>query len=415
MQPSPDDDRRRMLVREQRRSDVSRGESLADRQAEAVISGQDGDALVARPAEVPGRPVRVRERVDLFPLVPPDVADPDVVGPGLDREAVRVAKAVGDDPARVRVAAAGVGVLGPGGPAVGVDADDGPAESRRIAARTQVLRPEGAALGGRRRRVGAARVAARVDRCRRARQRAAQLTVVRGGAEARTLATRCVEGAFRTEHQGTDRVAWVLLAPVLDQDVLIAAHDAARGGQPGEATGDDAAVAGPGRRVRAAVVVRIARGRRPARRARHLAEDVVVRVHHVDVRTARREGRIDGQAHQAAIPVVVDVRVEIGEHRRGGVVDARVELDGPALLGDEDVPVRCERDRHRVVEPGEHHLVLERGGHAGAGLGKDGGSRERQDADEQREKAGGSQEPSCVMHVDAYPEETRVTFVPSTM
>ena len=63
------------------------------------------EVLVARPAEVrrAGRARRRRQVVELFPGVVADVADPEVVGPGPEREPERVAQAVAHDPPLVRV------------------------------------------------------------------------------------------------------------------------------------------------------------------------------------------------------------------------------------------------------------------------------------------------------------------------
>src|SRR4051794_41824068 len=86
-----------MVVLEPRADGGSRRvQALAQVQVERVVGGLPALALVARPAEVAdGR--RVREAVDLLPRVPADVTHPQLAGARPEREAVRVAEAVGDD------------------------------------------------------------------------------------------------------------------------------------------------------------------------------------------------------------------------------------------------------------------------------------------------------------------------------
>src|SRR5207302_3840172 len=82
-------------------------EALAKRQVRAVIAALGGVSLVARPAEVLGDGVGgVGDPVDLLPGAPADVADPQLVGTRPGRDPERIAKAIGDDPAGVRVSAA---------------------------------------------------------------------------------------------------------------------------------------------------------------------------------------------------------------------------------------------------------------------------------------------------------------------
>ena len=117
----------------------------------SVVAGLPRVALVARPAEVlDDRVGRVDDPVDLLPVVPADVADPELARPGPEREAERVAQAVGDDPARVRVGAAGERVAGRPAPVAGSTRMIEPSRRGRIAGRAQVLAAQRAALGGRR-------------------------------------------------------------------------------------------------------------------------------------------------------------------------------------------------------------------------------------------------------------------------
>ena len=180
--------------------------------------------------------------------------------------------------------------------------------------------------------------------------RSAPLPVV-GRIEVRAVARRQVEGPFRTEHQAADRMARELLAPILDEDVLGPGHDATDRGQPGQPARHDAAVGRGARRVRASVVGRAAgrdvrvRGG-PARRVGRIlrvAQDVVVGVQDVHVRAARRKARVDREAEHAPVPVVVDVRRQVGEDRRRGVGHARVAKDDALLLGHEDRSVAPRR------------------------------------------------------------------------
>jgi hypothetical protein len=130
----------------------------------------------------------------------------------------------------------------------------------------------------------------------------------------------------------------VLLAPVVDQHLLGAGHLVARGGQAGEASADDAAVAS-----------RIPTG--VAKRRRRAADRGVKRVEHVDIRSSRRETRIERKPEHPAIPVVVHVRPQIGEEVGRAVVEVAEDLDLAALLRDEDAPVGGELDRRWIGQP----------------------------------------------------------------
>ncbi len=138
-------------------------------------------------------------------------------------------------------------------------------------------------------------------------------------------------------------MARVLLAPVVDQDLLVRAERQHR-----EAPADHAAI-----RRRAGwgvAAVGPARSRRPDRG--------VVRVRDVQP-PVRCEVRIQRDPHQAAVPEVVDVRSQVRVGVRSLIVEAAEHLDQPALERHEDAAVRGELDRHRVVEAGPDDVLLE--------------------------------------------------------
>ena len=209
----------------------------------------------------------------------------------------------------------------------------------------QVLAAQGAALG-RRRGHGAAdparRVAAGVEG-------AAVLAVV-GEVEAGPVAAGHVQGAVGPEGQVADRVARVLLAPVVDEHLLGAGHLVAGGGQARQPARDHAAVAGRPRRVGAGVA--------PGRR--RPADGGVVGVEDVHVRAGREVG-VHGHAEHAPVPEVVDVGPEVGEHRRRLVGLVVEDLDDAALLGHEDAAVGGELDVGRVGEPAPDDRLREAG------------------------------------------------------
>ncbi len=94
-----------MLVGVVRARDGVRRKVLADRETERVVTGLPRVPLEARPAEVlDGRVRRAVDRVDLLVVVPADVADPDLVRSGAEREPERIPEPVRDDAPRVRVA-----------------------------------------------------------------------------------------------------------------------------------------------------------------------------------------------------------------------------------------------------------------------------------------------------------------------
>src|SRR5207248_5858885 len=145
--------------------------------------------------------------------------------PGPQREAERVAEAVRDDPAQVRVAARALRVRREPGARCGVDAEDGAVQDHRLAGRAaRALAAERAALARRRRQGGAdgaRRVAARIRRGRGwAAGGPAELAVV-GIPEVRALPAGGVERTVSAEVEVADRVARELLAPALDQHLLV--------------------------------------------------------------------------------------------------------------------------------------------------------------------------------------------------
>src|SRR5262249_10538651 len=77
-------------------------EKVAHVQVGGLEARLDGGALVAGPAEVQDTGRRIRDPVDLLPVVPPDVADPDLVRSRSDRQAKRIPEAVPDDPILTR-------------------------------------------------------------------------------------------------------------------------------------------------------------------------------------------------------------------------------------------------------------------------------------------------------------------------
>ncbi len=333
-------------------------EALADVEVGEVIAGLRGDALVAGPAEVGGGAARrVGDPVDLLPVVHADVADPGFVGARPDRHPERVSQAEGDDPLLVRVAAGRERVAGHAGAGVGIDAKDRAAEAGRVRGRARVLAAQRASL---RRRGGeggagfARRVAARVDRV--------PLLAPVGEVEAGSLAATDVELAVGAEGQVADRVARVLLAPVGDQ-VRLRRHRVAGDRQFRQPTGDHAAVGGRPGRSRAGVAVDA--GRSPARRV--AAGNGVAGVEDIHI-GAGREQRVEHHPQQPAVPEVVDVGAQVGDGRRGVVVEPVELFDHTGLLGDEDAAVRGEGERARFRQPGKGDGVLEATGHRPPGV-----------------------------------------------
>ena len=149
-------------------------------------------------------------------------------------------------------------------------------------------------------------------------------------------------------------MARVLLAPVLDEDRFRGADRVAGHGEARESTADQAAVGRRSGRSRARVA--------PAGRWRATAEDVVVGIEHVHVRAvpgSAGQARVKGEPEQAPIPEVVDVGRQATERRRRRIGQVVEDLDGAALLGDEDAAVGGEPDGHRVHEAGPDGRLLE--------------------------------------------------------
>ena len=216
----------------------------------------------------------------------------------------------------------------------------------------QVLAAKGAALGGRG-SLGPADagrwVPAGIDRI-------AALPVVRE-AEAGPVPGADIERAVGAEPEAADRVARVLLAPgVLDQHLLGTGHDVAQRLEPREPAADHAAVVGRPRRVRAAVGGHARRA--PAREVVGVGQIEVVCVEDVHVRLGGEVG-VEREAQEAAVPEVVDLGSQVGEHGRRRVVEVVEDLDQAALLGNEHAPVAGELDRRRLGQSGEDDLLLE--------------------------------------------------------
>src|SRR6185503_6331061 len=201
------------------------------------------------------------------------------------------------------------------------------------------------------------RIATRVHAGDDGRGRPALLAVVDPG-EARPVPGADVQGAIWAEREVPDRVAGELLAPVLDEDLLRPDDRRTVDREARQPGADDAAVGGRPGRVRASVA--------PARRVRRRAEDVVVGVQDIHVRAvaagAVGDGRVEGHAEEAPIPVVVHVRLEVGVDRRGGVGQVVEDLDHAALLGDEHTAVCGKAQDRRVREAGPDRGLLEAGG-----------------------------------------------------
>ena len=314
-------------------------ERLAEVQVDRVVALQATRALVARPAEVAHRRRWVGHAVDLLPVVPADLAEPDLVGAGTHGDAERVAEAVGDDPAGIGIARARVVRQRVAG--VRVHAQDGSAEPGGVGGRAHVLGPESTALRGGR-RLGAAdtrrRVPARVARN--------PLLPPVGDVVVRALPGADVQRAVGAERQRADRMARVLLAPVLDQDLLEAAAEAR------QAAGHDTAVL-HGARRRGALVT-------PAGERRRVRV-LVVRVEDIDVRAPGREAGVESESEQSAVPEVVDLPAEVGIQGRRRVAEVLEDLDPAALLGDEDPAVGREADGRRLLQAAQRDRVLEAG------------------------------------------------------
>ncbi len=248
-----------------------------------------------------------------------------------------------------------------------------PSRLRRVAARAQVLRTQGPAL------------VRRVPAWVRAVVGEAELAVVRL-VEVGAVAARHIERAFGSEGERTDRVARVLLAPVGDQ---VPGPGHRQVGQIDreaiETTGDHATIGIAAGTAGTDGWARVVHGRvRPGGIAA-AAEDVVVGVERVQIRAAGRELRVDREAEQAAIPVVVDGGGQVGDGRRRRIGQAVELLDASVLLGDEHhAAVGREHDGRRIAQAAPQQPILETGRHGRRRVrGGDRGRGEReQDAQE---------------------------------
>src|SRR4029079_17777675 len=91
------DDLVAVVVLEERIDDGVVRQVLANRKTRRVVSGLSLDTLEARPAEVPEDAVgRIVNRVDLLPVVPSHIPDPDLVRAGAKRETEWISEAVCD-------------------------------------------------------------------------------------------------------------------------------------------------------------------------------------------------------------------------------------------------------------------------------------------------------------------------------
>ncbi len=352
---------RPVVVRVVRRGDRRRSlrvERLAEVEVEGVVPTLAPVSLVARPAEVLDAGRGRLEPVDLLPGVPAHVAGPDLVRARPHGDPEGVAQAVCHDPARVQVGAGRVRVVGHGRAGVGVHAEDRAVEARGIARASHVLAAQGSTLGrGRSHRAAtpAGWIPARVDRV-------AVLAVVRE-VEARAVTPAHVQRAIGAEGEAAERVAWILLAPVLDQHLL-----GARGVQPREPAADHAAVVRGPRRCGAGVA--------PARRGGR-ARVLVVRVQRVDERAPGGEPRVEGHPLQPSIPEVVHPGGEVREHGRGRVREVIEDQDASALLRDEHPAVGREPYGHRVRQPAPDRGLLEVRGRSRGRCRERRGTRER--------------------------------------
>ena len=167
-----------------------------------VAPGMRARPLVTRPTEVlDNAVVDIRDPVHLFVDRPADIADPQLLRSGSEREPERVAQTSGDDPALVGVVTRTQRIAGHRCPGVRVESQYRAAQPGRITGSAQILRAERAALIG--------RVAARVS----------PLSVV-DDLMVRAFARAEVQRAVRAEPQRAHRMARELLAPVVDQYVL---------------------------------------------------------------------------------------------------------------------------------------------------------------------------------------------------
>ena len=354
------EDRRAVVVRVVRRSYGRRTghvEVLADVEVGAIVAGLAVVPLVARPTEVLDRYVGgAHESIDLFPRVPANVANPQLIRAGPNREPERVAKAVRHDPLGVRVP--GPRVAGRGGSGRRIDPEDRPVQRRGIGNRLEVLAAKRPAFGGGGRHRASRGIPARVPHL-------AVVHVIEGG----SVAAGDVQHSIRAEREVADRVARVLLAPVLDQHLLGAGHHVAGGLEARQPPAHDATVRRGPRRGRARV--RADPGFPPS--GSGAPDHGVVGVERVDPRLDR-EIRVQREAEEAAVPEIVGVRPQVGEDRRRSVGEVVEDLDDPALFGDEDPAVGRETDGGRLRQAAQGDRLLKAAGE-GRGSARDGRER----------------------------------------
>ena len=288
-----------------------------------------------------------------------DVADPDLVRSGLDREAEGIAEAVADDPALVGVGRGEEGIARHGLAGHGVHAKDGAVEKTRLARRpARALAAQRAALGrglaergADRRRGISAGIRGRVVRpgLSRYRNGTAELSPVRV-AEARPFTGAHVELPVGAEGERAGRVAGKLLAPAFQQHLL---GPRGLGRQKArELARDDAAVRARPRSVgRGGTGIESSADDAPLRH--RSSRQGVAGIEDVDVaaplvRRGGVEARRDREAEQAAVDAVENLRPQVRDDCRCRVVEAVEDLDQAALLRHQDPPVREEADSDRV-------------------------------------------------------------------
>ncbi len=196
--------------------------------------------------------------------------------------------------------------------------------------------------------------------------RLARLSVVRERV-ARAVTAAHVESTVGPKVEIADRVARELLAPAIEEH-LRPGGDVAVCSQAHQAPAHHAPVGLRPRRGRAVV----------SPRRRVSANRGIARVERVDVRSDR-EVRVERQPEEPAVAGHRHFGGQVGEDR-GRPAEARVDLDEPALLGDEDSTVRSEAHRGRERQARYDGRLLEalrkrRCGTA-SGWGYEGGNRD---------------------------------------
>ena len=127
------------------------------------------------------------------------------------------------------------------------------------------------------------------------------------------------------------------------------------GFQPHQATADQAGVAAV--EVRAGIAGGF--GCAPLRRRFDFAEDVVVGVEGIDVRSPFGEFGVEGEAQQATVAAVVDVGAEVGEDFGSGVFEIFENEDFSRLRGNENATIGSEAEVHGFFQVADRDAVLE--------------------------------------------------------